>query len=170
LRLLLIAGIDTTWSAIGACLRHLATQDADRRRLVAEPELMTRAVEEFLRAYSPVTMAREIVKETQIHGTTFKPGEMVMLAFPAANRDPAVFPGADQVLIDRRDNRHAAFGLGIHRCIGSNLARMEVRVALEEWLARIPEFVLEPGATVTWSEGNVRGPRRVPLLLGPWDD
>jgi cytochrome P450 len=166
LRLLLVAGIDTTWSAIGACLWHLATHAADRRRLVAEPDLLPTAVEEFLRAYAPVTMAREIVKETRINGTTFKRGEMVLLSFPAANRDPDMFPDADRVVIDRGQNRHAAFGLGIHRCIGSNLARMEIRTALAEWLARIPEFRLEPDAAVTWSEGAVRGPRSVPLLLG----
>jgi hypothetical protein len=166
LRLLLVAGIDTTWSAIGACLWHLATHDEDRRRLVAEPDLLSVAVEEFLRAYSPVTMAREIVKETRINGTTFKPGEMVLLSFPAANRDPAVFPEPDRVVIDRGANRHAAFGLGIHRCIGSNLARMEIRTALEQWLARIPEFRLAPDAQVRWSEGAVRGPRSVPVLLG----
>jgi cytochrome P450 len=166
LRLLLVAGIDTTWSAIGACLWHLATHDEDRRRLAQEPELLPVAIEEFLRAYAPVTMAREIVKETRINGTTFKPGEMVLLSFPAANRDPAIFPDADRVLIDRRENRHAAFGLGIHRCIGSNLARMEIRVALEEWFARTPEFRLAPNAVVKWSEGTVRGPRRLPLVLG----
>ena len=166
LRLLLVAGIDTTWSAIGACLWHLATHAADRRRLVAEPDLLPTAVEEFLRAYAPVTMAREIVKETRINGTTFKPGEMVLLSFPAANRDPDMFPDADRVVIDRGQNRHAAFGLGIHRCIGSNLARMEIRAALAEWLARIPDFRLKPDAAVTWSEGAVRGPRSVPLLLG----
>ena len=166
LRLLLVAGIDTTWSAIGACLWHLATHEADRKRLVAEPDLLPTAVEEFLRAYAPVTMAREISKETRINGTTFKPGEMVLLSFPAANRDPAVFPDPDCVIIDRRENRHAAFGLGIHRCIGSNLARMEIRVALEEWLARIPEFRLAPSGTVKWSEGTVRGPRRLPLVIG----
>jgi cytochrome P450 len=166
LRLLLIAGIDTTWSAIGSCLWHLAQHAEDRRRLTAEPGLMASAVEEFLRAYAPVTMAREVVKETQIGGCTFKPGHMVLLSFPAANRDPAVFPDADRVVIDRTQNRHAAFGLGIHRCVGSNLARMEIRVALTEWLARIPEFRLDPDAPVTWSEGTVRGPRGLPLLLG----
>jgi len=166
LRLLLIAGIDTTWSAIGASLWHLATHDADRRRLIAEPTLLPVAIEEFLRAYSPVTMAREIVKETRISDTTFKPGEMVLLSFPAANRDPAVFPDANRVIIDRRQNRHAAFGLGIHTCIGASLARMEIKTALEQWLAHIPEFRLDPNAKVTWSEGPVRGPRRIPIQLG----
>jgi hypothetical protein len=166
LRLLLIAGIDTTWSAIGAALWHLASTPADRERLVREPELMPSAVEELLRAYSPVTMAREVMKETSISGCPIKPGNMVLLSFPAANRDPAMFPDADKVVLDRKENRHAAFGLGIHRCVGSNLARMEMTVALEEWLKRIPDFRLDPAGKVTWSEGTVRGPRQLPVLFG----
>jgi cytochrome P450 len=165
LRLLLIAGIDTTWSAIGSSLWHLAKTPADRQRLVAEPALMPTAVEEFLRAYSPVTMAREVVKETKVEGCPVKPGNMVLLSFPAANRDPAVFPDADKVVLDRKQNPHAAFGLGIHRCIGSNLARMEMTVALEEWLKRIPEFRLDPASQVNWSQGTVRGPRQLRILF-----
>ncbi len=166
LRLLLIAGIDTTWSAIGSSLWHLAKTPADRERLLAEPELLPTAIEEFLRAYSPVTMAREVVKETTVSGCPVKPGNMVLLSFPAANRDPAVFPDADKVIIDRKENRHAAFGLGIHRCIGSNLARMEMTVAIEQWLKRIPDFRLDPAGEITWSEGTVRGPRQLPMLFG----
>ncbi len=165
LRLILIAGIDTTWSAIGASLWHLATHPEDRRRLAREPALMATAIEEFLRAYAPVTMAREVVKETTVGGCTFKVGGQVLLSFPAANRDPDMFPDADKVLIDRAENRHAAFGLGRHRCLGSNLARMEMTVAVEEWLARFPEFRLADGAKVKWSEGTVRGPRRLPVVL-----
>ena len=161
LRLLLIAGIDTTWSGIGSCIWHLATHPEDRRRLVSEPQLMPTAIEEFLRAYAPVTMAREVAKETQINGCTFKVGQMVLLSFPAANRDPEMFSDADKVIIDRKENRHAAFGLGIHRCVGSNLARMEMTVAVEELLKRIPEFCL--AGKVTWSEGTVRGPRQLPI-------
>ena len=166
LRLLLIAGIDTTWSAIGSSLWHLAKTPADRDRLIAEPALIPTAVEEFLRAYSPVTMAREVMKETVVSGCPIKPGNMVLLSFPAANRDPAMFPDADKVVIDRKENRHAAFGLGIHRCVGSNLARMEMTVAIEEWLKRIPDFRLDPAGRVTWSEGTVRGPRQLPMLFG----
>ena len=166
LRLLLIAGIDTTWSGIGSSLWHLAKTPADRERLIAEPKLLPTAIEEFLRAYSPVTMAREVMKETTVSGCPIKPGNMVLLSFPAANRDPAVFPDADKVIIDRKENRHAAFGLGIHRCIGSNLARMEMLVAIEEWLKRIPDFRLDPSRAVAWSEGTVRGPRQLPILLG----
>ncbi len=165
IRLLLIAGIDTTWSAIGSSLWHLARTPADRERLVKEPELIPTAIEELLRAYSPVTMAREVMKETVISGCPVKPGNMVLLSFPAANRDPTMFSDADKVVIDRKENRHAAFGLGIHRCVGSNLARMEMIVAIEEWLKRIPDFSLDPAGKVTWSEGTVRGPRQLPVLF-----
>jgi cytochrome P450 len=166
LRLILIAGIDTTWSAIGSSLWHLAKTPADRTRLIAEPALITSAVEEFLRAYAPVTMARQVVNDVEVGGCPMQAGKLVMLSFPAANRDPQAFPDADRVVIDRQDNRHAAFGLGIHRCIGSNLARMEITVALEEWLQRIPEFRLADPAAVSWSCGSVRGPRALPLVLG----
>ncbi|HEX4490713.1 MAG TPA: cytochrome P450 [Acidimicrobiia bacterium] len=163
--LLMIAGIDTTWSAIGAALWHLAQHPEDRRRLAAEPALMTTAVEELLRAYAPVTMARLVAEDFDFEGRRFRAGDWVLLPFPAANRDPEAFVDADQVVLDRAENRHAAFGLGIHRCIGSNLARMELRVALEEWLARYPDFELTDPAAVTWSAGQVRGPRAVPLRI-----
>ena len=164
--LMLIAGIDTTWSAIGASLWHLAKTPSDRDRLIAEPSLMPTAIEEFLRAYAPVTMAREVVQDTQVAGCPMKKGHMILLSFPAANRDPAMFPDADKVIIDRKENRHAAFGLGIHRCVGSNLARMEMTVAIEEWLKRMPKFSLAAGKDVTWSEGTVRGPRQLPIVFG----
>ena len=163
--LILVAGIDTTWSAIGSSLWHLATHPDDRRRLVAEPELMPTAVEELLRAYAPVTMARLVKEEVEVNGRTMCPGERVLLSFPAANRDPEVFPDADKVLIDRKQNRHIAFGAGIHRCAGSNLARMELRVALEEWLGAVPEFELEDPSAVTWAGGQVRGPRKLPVVF-----
>ena len=87
------------------------------------------------------------------------------MSFPAANRDPEPFPDADKVVIDREVNRHIAFGVGIHRCAGSNLARMELRVAIEEWLARIPEFRLDDDGVVTWAGGQVRGPRTIPVVF-----
>jgi cytochrome P450 len=83
-----------------------------------------------------------------------------LMAFPAANRDPRHFPNPDVVDFEREHNRHVAFGSGIHRCAGSNLARLELRVALQTWLERIPEFgLVDPGA-VTWAAGQVRGPRQ----------
>jgi cytochrome P450 len=163
--LVLIAGVDTTWSAIGSSLWHLAGHPDDRRRLVAEPELMPLAVEELLRAYSPVTMARVVVVDTEFQGCPMHAGDKVLMNFPGANRDPAAFEDADRVVLDRALNRHVAFGSGIHRCAGSNLARMELRVALEEWLRRIPEFHLADDAEVTWAGGQVRGPRSLPVVL-----
>ena len=166
LHLILVAGIDTTWSAIGSSLWHLAHHKEDRLRLVAEPELIPIAVEEFLRMYSPVTMGRLIAADAQIGGCPVTAGEQVLLSFPAANRDPSHFPDADRVIIDRSENRHIAFGLGIHRCLGSNVARLEMKVALECWLARIPEFSLADPAAVEWSHGQVRGARLVPIRIG----
>jgi cytochrome P450 len=163
--LLLIAGIDTTWSAIGASLWHLAKTPADRERLAAEPALLPTAVEEFLRAFAPVTMARLVKEDMHWHGVEMKADDWILLSFPAANRDPAQFDRAGEVVIDREVNRHAAFGLGIHRCVGSHLARMELRVALEVWLARIGEFTLADPAAVTWSAGQIRGPRALPLRI-----
>ena len=164
LRLLLVAGIDTTWSMIGSALWHLAEHPADAARLRAEPELMPTAIEELLRAYAPVTMAREVVRDTSIAGCPIKAGQMVLLSFPAANRDPAMFPDPDRVILDRAENRHAAFGLGIHRCVGSNLARMELTVAVETFLRRVPSFRL--AGPVRWSVGSVRGPRTLPMEFG----
>ncbi len=163
--LLLVAGIDTTWSSIGSALWHLACHPGDRERLVAEPELIPTATEELLRAYSPVTMARVVKEEVEAAGVTFRPGERVLMNFPAANRDPEAFPDADRVIIDRQANRHIAFGVGIHRCAGSNLARMEMNVALSAFLSRIPEFSLEDPAAVTWAGGQVRGPRCLPIVF-----
>jgi cytochrome P450 len=163
--LLLLAGIDTTWSAIGASLWHLARCDADRRRLVDEPQLLPVAMEELLRAYAPVTMARLVKRDVEWNGCPMKADEWILLSFPAANRDPAAFDRAGDVVIDREENRHAAFGLGIHRCAGSHLARMELRVALEVWLAAFPVFELADPDAVTWSGGQVRGPRTLPIRL-----
>jgi cytochrome P450 len=161
--LLLIAGIDTTWSAIGSSLWHLARHPDDLRRLVEEPDLMPFAVEEFLRAYAPVTMARLVAEDHDFHGCQMKADEWVLLPFPAANRDPAVFDRAGEFVIDREANRHAAFGLGIHRCLGSNLARLELRIAIERFIARFPVF--EPAGDTRWSVGQIRGPRELPLRV-----
>jgi cytochrome P450 len=164
--LLLIAGIDTTWSAIGASLWHLAKTPADRKRLAAEPELLPTAMEEFLRAFGPVTMARLVKHDMNWKGVDMKAEDWVLLSFPSANRDPEQFERADEIVIDREVNKHAAFGLGIHRCVGSHLARMELRVALEVWMERVPEFSLEDETAVTWAAGQVRGPRTLPLRIG----
>jgi cytochrome P450 len=111
-------------------------------------------------------MARLVKQDMHWHGVDMKAEDWILLSFPAANRDPAQFDRAGQVVIDREVNRHAAFGLGIHRCVGSHLARMELRVALEVWLERIPAFTLADPGGVTWSAGQIRGPRTLPLRIG----
>jgi len=162
--LILVAGIDTTWSSIGSALWHLAQHPEDRAKLINNPGLMVNAVEELLRAYSPVTMAREVASDVEYAGCPMHEGDKVLMNFPAANRDPAVFEHPDQVILDREKNPHIAFGVGIHRCAGSNLARMEMRVAIETMLRRIPDFRLEDPDAVTWAGGQVRGPRSMMLV------
>lgn len=161
----LLAGIDTTWSAIGAALWHLATHPHDRHRLISEPELIPTAVEEMLRAYAPVHVVRRVTEESSVNGIAVAPGDSVMLAFPIACRDPEIFEQPDKVIIDRQRNRHVAFGIGIHRCLGSNLARMEIQIAVATWLQHIPDFELRPDAGVTWSDGQIRGPRTIPITV-----
>ena len=161
--LLLIAGIDTTWSAIGSSLWHLAQNPDDHQRMLDDPEVIPFAIEEFLRAYAPVTMARMVAKDNDFHGCPMKKDDWVLLPFPAANRDPKKFEDPDSFIVDREENRHAAFGLGIHRCLGSNLARLELRVAIEEFIRRFPRFEL--AGDVRWSVGQIRGPRELPVRI-----
>jgi cytochrome P450 len=163
--LVLVAGIDTTWSALGASLWHLAQHPDDLARLVDEPALMPFAIEEFLRFYAPVTMARLVKNDVEFMGCPMKQDDWVLLGFPAANRDPTVFHDADTFIIDRQENRHLAFGLGIHRCAGSNLARLEMRVAIEEFIKRFPRFELADPGAVAWAQGQVRGPRSLPIRI-----
>jgi cytochrome P450 len=161
--LLLVAGIDTTWSAIGSSLMHLAQHRDDRERYGREPQIRALAVEEFLRFYAPVTMARLATQDTELGGCPVTRDDWLLLPFPAANHDPEHFERAEEFIIDREVNRHAAFGLGIHRCLGSNLARLELSVALDVWVDRFPEFEL--AGPVTWSKGQVRGPRSIPVRV-----
>jgi cytochrome P450 len=157
--LMLVAGIDTTWSAIGSVMWHMAQHPEHRKQLRENDDLWPTAIEELLRVYAPVTMARIVDRDIEFQGCPMKAGDRVLMAFPAANRDPRQFENPDEVILDREHNRHVAFGSGIHRCAGSNLARLEVRVALQTWLKRIPEFELVDPTTVTWAGGQVHGPR-----------
>ena len=136
--LLVVAGIDTTWSALGTALWHLGTHPDDLARLVAEPALIPAAVEEFLRLYAPVSVGRIAAAETSSGGCPVKPGDRVRCRSGRPTATPTHFDRPDEFVVDRETNRHAAFGLGIHRCLGSNLARLELRVALEEWIRRLP--------------------------------
>ncbi len=167
-RLLIIAGIDTTWSAIASGLWHFGQHPDQVAQLVAADNtdlLWQTGTEEVLRYYAPVTMARKVIKDTEVAGCPVHAGDQMLLTFPAANHDPEAFENADEFQLDRAKNRHVAFGLGIHRCVGSNLARLELVVALQEWLRAFPNYTLDPTKETTWANGQVRGPRTLPVLL-----
>ncbi|GJM39442.1 MAG: cytochrome P450 [Acidimicrobiales bacterium] len=161
--LLIVAGIDTTWSSIGSALWHLGTNPSDLERLCNEPELLPIAVEEFLRYYAPVTMARVADVDVEIGDVCIHAGDKVLMNFPAANHDPEHFEDPDEFIIDRARNRHVAFGSGVHRCAGSNLARLEMTTALGVWIERIPDFHVSDREPMRWAGGQVRGPRVMPM-------
>lgn len=165
--LLIVAGIDTTWSSIGSALWHLGTYPDDRQRLLDEPEILPMAIEEFLRYYAPVTMARIAETDVDYNGVHIKSGDKVLMNFPAACHDPEHFEDPDEFIIDRAKNRHIAFGSGIHRCAGSNLARLEMTTAVRVWLERIPEFHVTDREPMKWAGGQVRGPRIMPMSFPP---
>jgi len=153
--LLFMAGLDTVAAQLTYSMFHLATHEDDRRRLVEDPSLFPTAIEEFLRYYSFVTPGRKIIKSEEFRGCPMKAGQMIYLPLVAANRDPSEFPEADRVVIDRESNRHIAFGAGPHRCLGSHLARQELRIGLAEWHARVPNYRLAEGAPVMEHGGQI---------------
>ena len=141
--LLFLAGLDTTAWAIRASLWYLGQNPKEQKRLRENPELIPAAGEEFLRTLSPVqAMARTCKKDVTIRGHKISAGQRVVLVFGSGNRDPEVYDQPDEIRIDRENNRHLAFGVGIHRCLGSNLGRRELVVALQEFLGIVPEFTL----------------------------
>jgi cytochrome P450 len=140
---IMLAGLDTTRSALGYIFHHLATHDADRAR-IADPDFAERAMEEFLRLYSLLIQdGRYVARDVEFHGCPMKEGEMVSLGIISANRDPRKFDRPDEFYPERGTNPHIAFGLGPHRCLGMHLARRELAIAIEEWHARIPDYHLE---------------------------
>jgi len=146
-----IAGLENTAFGIRATLRHLAVHPEHRAAVLAEPALVGNLVEQSLRLYPPVTaLCRTATRDTTVAGAEIGEGERVLLLFGSANRDAAVFEDADGFHLDRRDGRHLAFGIGPHRCAGSHLARLELRVAVEEVLRRIPAYRLAPGPDPGW--------------------
>lgn len=164
---ILLAGLDTTRSALGFMFHHLATHPADRSALVAKPSRVPVAVEELLRAYPLLLQAGRLVRRDFVfHGCPLRAGEIVWLGLASANRDPRQFDRAHEVVLDRETNRHLAFGAGPHRCLGAHLARMELCVVIEEWLARIPDFEFDEsslGANGTRERGGQLMALGVPL-------
>jgi cytochrome P450 len=162
--LLLLAGLDTVTATLGCNIAYLAANPEQRRRLVERPVLADAAVEELLRWETPVTgVPRLLKKDVTIADVKLQAGQLVMLLLGAADTDGDEFPDADSVDFDRERNRHLAFGGGPHRCLGSHLARMELRVAMQEWHRRIPEYAIKPGETPRYSAG-IREVMYLPLV------
>jgi len=146
--LFLIAGLDTVSDSLTCMWAFLATHPEHRRQIVDDPGIIPSAVEELLRWESPVPYAvpRVATQDVEMpNGVTVAAGTAVTVAYGGANVDPVEFPDGTEVRFDREHNRHIAFGGGVHRCLGSNLARRELRIALAEWHRRIPDYALKPG-------------------------
>jgi cytochrome P450 len=163
--LMFMAGLDTVSVTLGWTFLHLARNDDDRQRIVDDPSIVPTAVEEFVRAYAIVIPARKVMQDVEIQGCPMKAGDMVNIPLAAATRDDAAFPDATTVDITRKPNNHIGFGAGPHRCLGSHLARQELRIAMEEWHARIPNYRLAPDALLLES-GSQLGLESLPLV---WD-
>jgi cytochrome P450 len=166
--LILGGGVDTTTALIGHALNHLG-RDADARtRIVADRALVPLYCEELLRYFTPTqALARTATTDVTIGGVEVASGERVLLCWGAANRDPAVFDRPDEIIIDRFPNRHAAFGLGAHRCLGSNFARAEFAAMLNRVLDRMPDYQVLDGAERYESIGVVNGWHRLPATFTP---
>jgi cytochrome P450 len=167
--LLVQAGLETTASAMSFAFHYLGTHPAERDRLINQPEILPRAVEEFIRfAGSIHGIPRTVAKEIELSGHTFCPGQSVIVNYASANRDPKEFPEPNRCVLDRQANRHLGFGAGVHRCLGSNLARLEFQVGLEQVLARMPDYALASDTEAAFHGNSVtRGVRRIPVTFTP---
>ncbi len=145
---LAFGSLDTTKTAMTWSTWHLATHPSDREWVVRDPSIIPSAIEECLRAYPVVSMARKVTRDVEFHGCPMKKGDMVLLTIQAATRDPEVFEDPQSVNLDRSPNRHIAFGASEHRCLGSHLARAELQIAMEEWHRRIPDYRIADGAEI----------------------
>ncbi len=164
--LFLIAGLDTVSASLDCFFAYLAEHPDQRAQLVGKPSMIPQVVEELLRWETPVMLVSRVAsKDTELSGCPITAGDSVYAFLGSANTDEAEFPDPDAVRWDRDVNRHIAFGGGIHRCLGSNLARLELRVALREWHRRIPDYRIKPGAELGFTPG-VRSVDTFPMLLG----
>jgi cytochrome P450 len=165
--LFLLAGLDTVTASLGCMVSYLAQNPEQRRRLVDDPSLIHGAVEELLRWETPVPgVPRVLTSDIEIAGEKLEAGEKITVLLGSANIDDSEFPDPDTVDFERPANRHLAFGGGIHRCLGSHLARLELRVALEELHKRIPDYTIKPGETPKYTMG-IRAVEYLPLVFTP---
>jgi cytochrome P450 len=162
--LLLAAGLDTVTISLECIFSYLLGHPNARNLIVAEPEVLPRMIEELMRWETPVqSVARRVTREVTVAGTTLGKDDIVTVSLASANIDPAV-PGATMIDFGRAGGRHLAFGLGIHRCLGSHLARMELQTVVREWHRRIPEYSLAPGSALEWNGSILRGIDHMPVV------
>jgi cytochrome P450 len=164
-----IAGLDTVTSSMSCILAWLATHPEVRHRVVADPSLLAPTIEELMRVESPVPSggARWAVRDTEVNGVPVKAGELVFLCWASANVDPAVFDRPLEVDIERPGNRHVAFAAGFHRCLGSHLARNELRVAIDQLHRRIPDYWVTEGEGIRFELAGVRQAIHLPVSFAP---
>ena len=164
-----VGGIDTTTALAGGALLHLSRFPRDRRRLIEQPELLPLATEEFLRFYPPARAHKRIVTtDTEFGGVTMRTGDEVLLSEVAAGRDGTEFPDADQFVVDRNPNRHVSFGVGIHRCPGSHLARIVFSEMMAAVLQRMPDYEIALDEVVDYPDwAMVGGWQRMPATFTP---
>jgi cytochrome P450 len=169
LSLLIGGGFDTTTSLTSHALTWLDEHPDHRRRLLDDPELLDTATEEFVRFATPAQGGgRTITRDCEIGGLAFRSGDRVWMAYGLANHDPEAFEKPDEIALDRFPNRHAGFGLGVHRCIGSNLARMTFKTMLTAILERLPDYRLDPGGAVRYEDiGTINGYQHLPATFFP---
>ena len=162
IRLMIAAGHDSTTSALGISILRIAESDQVQTRLRRQPELIPSAAEEFMRHETPVqAMVRYPLRDVELHGRTLRRGEAVELVWASANRDGAAFAAAETCVLDRSPNKHLVFGVGIHKCIGMPLAQLELRVVLEEVLARTSWIrLVGPVARTSWPRWGVSASSR----------
>ncbi len=162
-------GVDTTTALIGAALLHLSQFPDDKRRLLEEPDLLVTATEEFLRYYPPArTHARTVTEDLEFAGCPMRKGDRVVLSEVSSGRDEQAFPDADEFVIDRSPNRHLSFGVGIHRCVGSHLARLEFAEVISAVLARLPDFEIDLDGVVEYPNwATIGGWAKLPATFTP---
>lgn len=161
---LFIGGLDTVFATLNNIWVWLG-QNPDRvKEMIADPDNINNQVEELLRVFAVTFSGRMLAKDYEMHGVTMKKGERVSAVLPAANFDPSVFPDPTEVKFDRPRKPILSFAGGPHSCMGAHLARLEVKVCLQEWFRRIPEFALKEGTQPEYRPGGVVGPEQVPLV------
>ncbi len=164
--LFILAGLDTVTDSLECFIARLAQNPAERRQIVDDPAIIPSAVEELLRWETPVTtVARVATRDVDLGGCPIHAGDNVGIVIGSANTDEEAVPGSDRVDLARSENRHLAFGGGVHRCLGSHLARLELRIALREWHRRVPEYSIVPGTELSYMMG-LRQIDSLPLVLG----